>query len=175
MIVNASPLIIFSKIHRLDILLELFMTLEISESVYREVIIAGIEKKITETRDVKNEVDSKKIIVKELTNEYSERSDKIRQAYNIDPGESDTIALGLQLRQKEIIIDERAARLASMALGIKPTGSLGILLRAFHSATISEQQLYAYLEEILNHGFRLSPNLMLEFWKIFDQIKKKRI
>jgi len=174
-IVNASPLIIFSKIHRLDILMDLCSALEISKSVYSEVVIAGTEKNIAETRDVQSLIESRRILLKELTDEFSSRSDKIRHVYCIDPGESDTLALCLQLRQKEIIIDERAARLAALALGIKPTGSLGILLRAFHAASVSEPQLHTYIEEIVNHGFRLSPSLILEFWRIFDQIKSKKL
>ena len=49
---------------------------------------------------------------------------------NLDRGESEAIALGLELGAEELLIDERLGRREAMRLGLSITGLLGILLVA---------------------------------------------
>jgi len=51
-------------------------------------------------------------------------------------GESEAIALGVQLRADLILIDEREARSAAVRLNLRVTGVLGVLLRAKRDGAI---------------------------------------
>lgn len=49
---------------------------------------------------------------------------------NLDRGESEAIAIGLELGAEELLIDERLGRREAVRLGLSITGLLGILLVA---------------------------------------------
>lgn len=48
----------------------------------------------------------------------------------VDRGEAEAIALGLQVRAAVVLIDERDGRALATGLGLQVTGLLGVLLRA---------------------------------------------
>lgn len=50
--------------------------------------------------------------------------------HELDAGEAEAIALALERGIAAVLIDERDARAAARALGLKPVGVLGILLQA---------------------------------------------
>src|SRR3989338_11538667 len=87
-------------------------------------------------------------------------------------GEAETIALALQLAQKEIIIDETAAREAAKSFGIKPIGSLGILLIAYQKNLISKEEINKLLAKMQDSKYRFSPKVLIEFWELFEKLKK---
>src|SRR5688572_11772087 len=54
----------------------------------------------------------------------------------LDPGEAETIALGLELSAELILLDERDGRGAAERAGLHVTGVLGVLLEAKRTGTI---------------------------------------
>jgi predicted nucleic acid-binding protein len=48
----------------------------------------------------------------------------------LDDGESEAIALALQLQVKSILMDEREGRSVATAMGLIPIGVIGVLVRA---------------------------------------------
>jgi uncharacterized protein len=55
----------------------------------------------------------------------------------LDPGESEALALALELETLAILIDEAAGRAMAKRLGLLPIGVLGTLVRAKHRGLIS--------------------------------------
>ena len=72
-------------------------------------------------------------------------------------GESEAISLAIEVSAKRILLDERRARQSARALGLRPQGTLGILLAAKRRGYLSE--ISACLCRLAEHGFRLSPEL----------------
>jgi predicted nucleic acid-binding protein len=60
------------------------------------------------------------------------KENKLVQALmlELDQGEAATIALALEQGHSQILMDERDGRVKAKALGLKPVGVLGVLLRA---------------------------------------------
>ncbi len=173
MIINASPLIIFGKLNRISLLKKIYLTLEIAESVYEEAVTKGMEKNVRDAFIINENISNKNIIVVELNGKFEQQAKKISEIYGIDIGESETIALALQLGKKEVVIDEKAAREAAKAVGVKPIGSLRVLLMAFARNLLTKAEIKEIVTEMENTKYRFSPQVLIEFWNIFDKVKNK--
>jgi len=172
LIINASPLIILAKINKLEILKKIYESVEIASSVYQEVVVKGLEINSIDAHIVKERIESKNIKVLALSSEFIEKAKKIESVYGIDIGEAETIALALQLNKKEAIIDEISARDAAKAFGIKPIGTLRVLLIAYKNNLISKIDIKKLLNEMENSKYRFSPKVLIEFWDLLEKIKK---
>ena len=172
MIINASPLIIFGKLNKISILKKIYKNLEITNKVYEEVVLKGIKQNTSDAFIVKQYIDNKEIKVFNLDAKFLDISKKIQVIYNIDIGEAETIALALQLTQKEIIIDEIAAREAAKSFDIKPTGSLRILLIAYQKNLIIKEEINDLIAKMQDSKYRFSPKVLIEFWELFEKIRK---
>lgn len=172
MIINASPLIIFGKLNKISILKELYKKIEISNEVYQETVLKGIGKNSPDAFILKWHIDNKDIEALKLDAKNLALANKIQNIYDIDIGEAETIALACQLNKKELIIDEKAAREAAKSFGIKPLGSLRVLLAAYQNDLIKKDEVYRLIIEMENSKYRLSPNVLIEFWELFGKLKK---
>jgi len=173
LIINASPLIIFGKLNKINILKKLYSRIEITNEVYQEVVIKGIEKKSRDAFITKEHINNKDIKVIALAEEFRNKAEKIQIIYNIDIGEAETIALALQLNKKEAIIDEISAREAAKAFSIKPIGSLRVLLQACKDSLISRDEIKEIINDMENSKYRFSPKVLIEFWNLFEKIIKR--
>ena len=172
MIIDASPLIILAKINKLEILKKTYESVEIASSVYQEVVVNGLKINSRDAHIVKEQIESKNIKVLDLSSEFIKKAKKIESVYGIDTGEAETIALALKLNKKEVIIDEISAREAAKALGIKPIGTLRVLLIAYKNNLISKTGIKKLINEMENSKYRLSPKVLIEFWDLFENVKK---
>lgn len=76
---------------------------------------------------------------------------------DLDAGESEVIALALELEAERVILDDLDARRLAQRLGVVPVGTLGLLLAARLRGEI--QSLRAELDRLQQAGFRVSPTL----------------
>lgn len=171
MIANSSPLIIFAKLNRLDILLKLFEKIEISDEVYKEAILEGLEKKFEDSFILKSSVDMKQIKIINLNDKHIELAYKIQYLHNIGVGESQTISLAKQLNRKELIIDEALAREAAKSFGLKPLGSLRVLLIAYEENLLNEKELREVINKMIKLKFRIGASALIRFWELFEKLK----
>jgi len=74
----------------------------------------------------------------------------------IDLGESSAIALAMEISEALLIIDDREARQFALSLGLKVTGTLGVLIRAHKQGIITN--LSAIISKLKENGFHLPPN-----------------
>ena len=92
----------------------------------------------------------------EVSSEYDQGQFQVLKL-ELDAGEASTIALALENPISRIILDESKGRLVAKRLGLKVTGTLGIIVKAKDRGLIkSGKEILDKLEE---HGFWLSERL----------------
>lgn len=74
-------------------------------------------------------------------------------------GESEAIALAIELSAERILLDEKEARQSARSLDLIVTGILGILLRGWHEGTVASMQVAT--ERLQREAdFRIAPALL---------------
>lgn len=173
MISNSSPLIIFSKLNKLDLLKKVLGEIMISEAVYEEVVRRGGEVNAPDSLLVKDYFDQGNIEVKKLEGKWKKKAVFLKKVYqSLDYGESETICLALQEKEKIILIDEKIARKVAKIYDIDSIGSLGVLLLAFRRKLLNERRIREIINEMIRNEFRLGAELINEFWEQLDEFKK---
>ncbi len=145
---DSSLLIHLSQIGCLNILKELFGKILIPPAVYREVVIDGLER--PGSREVK---EASWIKVVEVRNMHLKRILQL----SLDEGEAETIVLALEINADRVLLDDREARLQAKRLGLRVTGTLGVLLRAKKLGLVGS--LKEELNKLRESGFRISKDL----------------
>lgn len=107
---NSSPLIVFGRINRLDILATIFGDLYIPHSVYRETVVeTRIE---TQKVSIQESIDKKIIHVTEPAYEYP-------FSRKLHSGEKDVLRLALENKAVGILLDDKRARNEAKSLGFQ--------------------------------------------------------
>ncbi|MCC5617953.1 DUF3368 domain-containing protein [Nostoc sp. CHAB 5836] len=151
---NTSPILNLAIIDRLILLHQQFDEILIPIAVLDEL-------KISEDRPgsqaIREAISAGWIQSREVTNEPL--AQLLKQT--LDKGESEAIALAVELKADWTLLDEREGRKVAKSLGLKVTGILGLLLRAKQSGELESLQP-AINELISKAGFRIAPELLVQ-------------
>jgi predicted nucleic acid-binding protein len=150
LVVNASPLILLARIDRLELLASLAKLLVLPEAVIRE-IQAGSHR--DETADkIKNLPSVLQVADRPVP-------DRIR-LWDLGAGESQVLAHGLESPGAEVVLDDLAARRCARSLGLRMTGTLGVVILCRHRGVIGAAR--PVIEALREAGLRLKLALMEE-------------
>ena len=146
-VADASPLIFLGKIRRLSLLQEL-LTAEIlvPQAVYEEVLVPTVEP--AEHRRLQAFLD-----------ECETQPVPQPASYARAMSAADNAALSLALRRQADILlcDERLTRAMAEAEGIRPLGTLGILLWSSRLSILSPDKVHRLVDQLVqDHSFRIS-------------------
>lgn len=147
---DASPIISLSSIGRFDLLRQLYEKICVPDAVYKEVTRAG-------ERAGAGELASADWVERRtLGNDFLARA-----LYGeLDHGESEAIALAVELGADLLLVDERQGRAVAARFGLKVAGVLGVLIEAKQKGLLA--RIGPVLEELQSQGgFRVSPELRL--------------
>jgi len=148
---NSGPLISLSSIHQLDLLRHLFGKVCIPEAVYHEVVTVGGSR--PGSCGVRNAEWIRKRSV-EMPITAAMLLDKL------DPGETETIFLAIEMKADYVLLDEQLARRKAFRIGLPVIGTLGILLLAKKSGHIDSVSFL--LDELEKSCFRMSRKVRQE-------------
>ena len=172
MISNSTPLIIFSKLNKLDLLLKIFKTLIIPNAVYVEVVENGMKNNFPDSFLIKDLIDKKQIIIKNLDQKWQNKSEFLRKTYQLGKGEAEAIALALQEKENYLLIDDETAKKIAKLHEIKSIGSLKVLLLSFKSKFLIEDEVKKMLMEMIGKNFRVNSEVINRFWILFEKLKE---
>jgi predicted nucleic acid-binding protein len=157
---DTTPILSLIKIDYLEILEELYKKIIIPKAVYDELII---------NIDYQDEID----IIKRCTFIQIENVEEnlsvvlLQRELKLDRGESEAIVLAKNINADLIIIDERKARRIAKDVGLKVTGTLGILVEAKQQGLIKE--LKSLLDELMDNNIRISRKLYMEILNLVEE------
>jgi len=152
---NSTVLIYLAKIGKLNLLKELFGEVLIPAEVFDEVVIRGKEHQHPDAFVVESVVEEGWIHVKNIK-AFGELED-----FGIDLGEAQAISLAKSLGVP-VLLDQTHARNAAKALGLKPRGTIFVLLAALRKKLLTYDDYQDSLEDLVKAGFRMSDEVYLE-------------
>ncbi|MEM8965287.1 MAG: DUF3368 domain-containing protein [Bacteroidota bacterium] len=146
-IADTSCLIVLSKIGRLHLLKDLFSKISITKEVYQEFSDA-----LPEWIQVEEIKDSERQRILEL---------------DLDKGEASSIALGLEHEESLLLIDEKKGRRIAKDLGLKVTGTLGVLIQAKINGQLDS--LKDEIDKLKKIEFRMSEGLVQKILETYEK------
>jgi uncharacterized protein len=149
---NTSPLILYARIGRLELLQQLFDDVLVPPAVYQEVVLQGAGR--PGAASVSNAV----WIQRQALSDY-----RVVQALmvELDRGEAEAITLAMELGgQTAILLDDQKGRRLADARGVEVIGSGGVLVRAKRRGLLPSVR--PVLDELRAAGLRLSETAYRE-------------
>lgn len=130
---DTSVLIHIARIDRFSLLYRIYSGIIIPQAVWRETVEEGSERPgAPETRSAR---DAGWIEVAAVESDTSAHR-LLHQA--LDDGEAAALALADQIGADLVLLDESAARRRAEGLGLRKTGTVGVILRAKQEGLIEE-------------------------------------
>ena len=152
---NATPLIYLAKANQLNILQSMVKQVFIPEAVYREVVIEGKRLGEKDAYRVERAIAQGWIIVQGIKIVYPVE-------ITIHPGEVEVISLAREKGIETVLMDDAKARAASEMAGLRPIGTLWLILKAVKNHLLNFDQFLSALEDILRSGFYLKEEIYLK-------------
>jgi predicted nucleic acid-binding protein len=149
---DTTTLIILSDLNRFDLLSNLFTHIYISPTVHQELN--------TKTKATLPSF----ISIKQCKD--TETVDALAQL--LDRGESEAIALAMELHSG-LIIDEKKGRKIALSKGVKIIGLLGIITLNIQRKQISISQARAFLDTAIADGYRINTLLIETMFKHLEE------
>ena len=147
-IVNSTPLIALCNADLLYVLKELYGQIVIPQAVYEEVT----EKEDSACLQVKDNLDWIDVL------EADKLADRTMYKAKLHKGEVEVMILAKSHPQADlVIIDDYAAKKTAEFIGLKVTGTIGVLLKAKRKGIISS--FSEALIKIENNGFYIDQEL----------------
>jgi predicted nucleic acid-binding protein len=169
LVLNASPIIYLCKAGisgKLRGLKPSFRLLT-SDEVYEEVYVKGIEKGVSEASALKELFEEGIIEVEPPPKEGSKKVKEISKSAGIHPGEASVISYALALNATAIIDDKRARQVARV-LGVRLSGTPGLIIELVRRSIISKDDAKRALEKMVNEGWYCSAKLFSSIIKTIE-------
>lgn len=152
---DATPLIYLAKIEKISLLKSLYNTIIISSEIKNEIVDEGKRLKEKDAFLIEKEIKDGFIEVIKVSN-------YIKPVFNIDKGELSILSLTKELNIKDVLIDEKLARIAAKVEGLTPRGTLFVILKNLKLKLINFDDFLRILNSLLEAGFRLKEEVYLK-------------
>lgn len=166
-VLNASPLIYLGKKRKTDLLRLVFEKVLIPVEVEEEIMKLEESPEAIQLRDAIQEG------WMEVGRPSENKTKQITKLFpEIDEGESATIALTLERREENVIIDDAEARIAAEYFKLKPHGTLCVILEAYKRNIFkSKAEVTDMLNNMLRRGFYLSTEVYARFLFLLNKLR----
>jgi len=161
---NSGPLIHLTLAGLLDYVFKLFDLIIIPPQVYDEIIIKGKEQGHSDAYILERAIKNKKIQVRTV-----KQSNSTITSFKLHEAEINAILLSLQSNTDTILLDDEEARIYARKLGIRVSGTLGILIKLFKDDYFGKSKALQYLKKI-NEIMYLSSDVYCYVEKIIEEI-----
>lgn len=143
---NAGPLIALSKLNRLDLLADLYGTVQIPYAVYDEVITQGLMHGATDALTAH-------LFWQQQAWPLADVPSPVLNAYTppvvLHRGEVHLLALAQTLHDPLVLMDDEIARAEARRLNLRVRGTLGILVQAYRAQLLTLSRAELLIQEIV--------------------------
>jgi len=160
---NSGPLIHLTLAGLLDYVFELFDLIIIPPQVYDEIIVKGKEQGHSDAYILERAIKNEKIKVKTV-----KKSNDMISSIKLHEAEINAILLAIQSNTDTILLDDEEARIYARKLGIRVSGTLGILIRLFKNKLFEKSEAVQYLRKV-NEIMYLSSDVYCYIEKIIEE------
>ena len=153
-VLNSSVIIALSTLGYLNKLNSLFREILIAKAVYEEICSAG--QGLSGEHELEEAVKTNLIKVKDIKN-------RLLVTALLDPlavGEAETIALAIDEKADQIVLDDKPARRKAKAMNLDVIGTLRILRMMYDAKLISKTEIIKALTKLRETGFRISEDVI---------------
>ncbi len=159
---DTTPIISLMKVGKLNLLKEMYGEVVIPFAVYDELTCnAAMAKEIITIEE------NQFLRVNEVDNHFA--VNLLREQMNLGTGESEAIVLAESMQADLLLIDEKRARRIAKEMGIRITGTIGLLLHAKTTEHIIN--IKPILDEMIAQNIRISDRLYDEILTLVDEGK----
>ncbi len=158
---NSSPIIVFGKQGRLELLKECFGKVIIPESVHQEILRKG---ESHEAAAVKKATNAKWLIVEKAEVSALLITEKIGQ------GEKEAISLAVK-HKIQLLIDDDFAKTYASILGVEAHGTLYIIYISCFRDFITKNEAKGILNDMIEGSFYISTELYSKFFDLLNSLK----
>ena len=153
---DATPIISFLKINRLDILGKLFGEVLLPEAVYEE---------LTSHQDFQDEAEQAKSceFFKKVSVSDNNAVGMLMRITGLDLGESEAIVYSDENKSDLLIVDEVRARHVATTMKLRITGTIGILIAANENGLLNREEALAWAGVLRMSKRRISETLLNSF------------
>lgn len=147
-VVNASPLIILSKINHLFLLQHLAKEIVVPAGVAKEVAQGPVDDPARQWLQTQGQA-----LLREMGT-----IPPVVIAWDLGLGESEVLAWAYQNPGYEAVLDDRAARNCALSLNLPTRGTLSVILLAKKEGHL--QEVTPILQQLEQAGFRVAPAII---------------
>jgi len=162
---NSTPLIYLAKLNKLPFLKKIFSDLYIPGAVYEEVVLKGRELNKAEIIGIEKAIKNGTIIVKDAKSNL--------KIDTLHKGELEAISLALDMKIKNVLIDDKEGVEVCRVLGLKPYRTTAILLEFLKKDLITEREFEDLLLELSKAGYFMRAEVFSLLLKEAKRFKKK--
>jgi predicted nucleic acid-binding protein len=172
-VIDAGPLIWLARCSLLYLLKQGYTYIMITEAVYHEAVIAGLEKGYVDAEMIAMAIEEGWITVDKPLKAGIDEVKKVEAELGVQLGAGERESIALAKRKKETFLtNDEDAYTVGKHLGVEARGILYVLLEAVKKGVIERETAGKALGEMLNEGLWLSPEIVHLFHKKLDVLNK---
>lgn len=142
---DSGPLIALAKLNRLHLLLDLWNTVQLTDAVYDEAVVAGQAHGAPDALTIRLFWQQHHLPIVPVSAQVLAA---YRPACVLDRGEQATFALALTLNDALVLVDDEDARTEARRLGLPMRGTLGVLVAAYRQNVLTRPEVELLINEI---------------------------
>ena len=142
---DSGPLIALAKLNRLQVLIDLWGTVQITDTVYEESVVFGQAHGAPDALTIRLFWQQHQLPVVPVPAIVLAA---YQPALALDPGEHATFALALTLNDVLVLVDDEEARSEARRLGLPIRGTLGVLVAAYRQALLTLSEVELLINEV---------------------------
>ena len=169
-VADAPPLIALARIHRLDLLQDLYEHVLIGSVVKAETIDAGRAVQAPGVERLEAAVDAGWLRVADPTDAQADLVQRLSQRSRLHEGEIESISLA-HARKLPLVADDKEARSIAGIVGVPLVGTAGVLLQAYLQRSFGLDSLEKALRD-LGETLWLSPSVVAEILRRARKAKR---